>query len=416
MKTSRILLFLVACTSLVSCDKETDGEFADYLVARPLTLSLQEFENSLDIIAPQPLKTSGKIYIYGDFIFVNEPFKGVHVIDNRDPSAPRKSGFITIPGNVDISVKDNYLFADSLRDLVVLDISDMDNIRPVARLRDVLQDNIIWPFEADIVENGDWDPQTEILVGWEVTSERLPVTEAEARIFRTDDVMVLEAANADSGTGQGGSLARFKIVGEFLYAVDSHTINVFDISDLEAPQAGEDVFAGFDIETIFNRGEHLFLGSMRGMYIYDISTPASPVFVSEFQHGTACDPVVVEGDYAFVTLRGGNDCGATESGLFIVDISDITQPELAVSYPMDEPYGLGIRNSQLFVCDGGSGLKVYDASDVMDLQQLDHFEDVVTYDVIPMEGQLLMVGDGIIYQYTYQEAGLELLSSLSLAD
>ena len=125
---------------------------------------------------------------------------------------------------------------------------------------------------------------------------------------------------------------------------------------------------------------------------------------------------MVEGDYAYVTLRGGNDCGATESGLFIVDISDITQPELAVSYPMDEPYGLGIRDSRLFVCDGASGLKVYDATDVMDLQQLDHFSDIVTYDVIPLAGQLLMVGDGIIYQYTYEETGLDLLSSLSLAD
>ena len=67
-------------------------------------------------------------------------------------------------------------------------------------------------------------------------------------------------------------------------------------SDLGNPQDLEDVYAGFDIETIFNRGNHLFLGSMRGMYIYDITNPAVPTFVSEFQHGTACDPVVVDGE------------------------------------------------------------------------------------------------------------------------
>ena len=415
MKTSRFLLTLAGLFLLISCDKDNDSEFADYLVATPLTMSLEQFEAAVDILPPQPLAVSGKIYAYGDWILVNEPYKGIHLVDNRDPSAPRKAGFINIPGNVDMAVKDNYLFADSLSDLVVLDISDPDNIRPVARLKDVLQDHVAWPFEADIVEYDGWNAQDEILIGWEMRTERLPVSEFEARNQGQVDFLEAAADNA-SGTGQGGSLARFKIVADYLYAVDSHMINVFDISDLEAPVAGEDVFAGFDIETIFNRGDHLFLGSMRGMYIFDISNPAVPAFVSEFQHGTACDPVVVDGDYAFVTLRGGNGCGATESGLFIVDISDIRTPELLISYPMDGPYGLGIRGNQLFICDGASGLKVYDKSDVMDLQQLAVFDDVNPYDVIPLQDHLLMVGEGELSQYRYAESGLELLSTLSLSD
>ena len=174
------------------------------------------------------------------------------------------------------------------------------------------------------------------------------------------------------------------------------------------------MYAGFDIETIFNRGQHLFLGSMRGMYIYDISSPASPSFVSEFQHGTACDPVVVDGDYAYVTLRGGNNCGATESGLFIVDISDITTPTLAVSYPMDQPYGLGIKDEKLFVCDGSSGLKIYDKTDIQNLESLNHFKDIVTFDVIPREEMLLMVGDDVLYQYEYLENDISLISTLQL--
>jgi hypothetical protein len=413
MKPSRLLLLLPGLLFLLACNQDDDTELQEFLVARPLTMTLEAFAQSVDVVAPQPLQESGKIYAYGDYIFVNEPYKGIHVIDNRDPASPKKARFIAIPGSVDLSVKDDYLFADSLQDLVVLDISDMDNIRPVTRLEGVLQDNIPWPFEADIVEYGSWDPQTEVLVGWELVTERLPAEEVQNRLWRTDDALMAEAA-ADSGTGQGGSMARFKIVGDYLYAVDSHNINVFDIANLEAPNALDDVFAGFDIETIFNRGNHLFLGSMRGMYIFDISAPATPTFVSEFQHGTACDPVVVDGDYAFVTLRGGNECGAMESGLFIVDISDITNPELAISYPMDGPYGLGVQGNQLFVCDGASGLKVYDKSDVFNLVPLDHFKDVVPYDVIPLSSHLLMVGDGALMQYRYQESGLELLSTLLL--
>ncbi|MBT8321711.1 MAG: hypothetical protein KJO90_08620 [Eudoraea sp.] len=395
-----------------SCEKNNDDLYEDYLVARPLTMSFEEFKNSVDIIAPVPVQESGKIYAYDDYIFVNDKYKGVHVIDNSNPENPRKISFIKIAGNVDISVKDNYLYADSITDLMVFDISDINNIQIVKRLDNVLRDNIIWPAEADFFEYGDWNYETDILVGWEVVTERRLISEYETR-WGQFDILLAEASDAGN-VGQGGSLARFKIVGDYLYAVDSHSINVFDISDLNNPADLEDVFAGFDIETIFYNGEYLFLGSMRGMYIYNLAIPSSPEFVSEFQHGTACDPVVVDGDYAYVTLRGGNNCGATESGLFIVDISNISNPELAVSYPMDEPYGLGVRDDQLFVCDGSSGLKVYDKTDVQDLQMLDHFQDVVTFDVIPMQNQLLMVGDDVLYQYQYNQDGISLLSTLSL--
>lgn len=411
MKKQFLLILVSVAIGLTSCEKTDDSKYADYLVARPLKMSVEEFKNSVDIISPVPIDESGKIYAYQDYIFVNDKYKGVHVIDNSDPSSPKKVSFIKIAGNVDISVKDNYLYADSLTDLIVLNISDVNNIEIVNRLDDVLYDNVIWPAEADIFEFDGIDYQNEILIGWEVVTERRLIEEVNTRF---DNLALAEVANDAGNVGQGGSLARFKIVDDYLYAVDSHNINVFEISDLENPKDLDDVFAGFDIETIFNRGEHLFLGSMRGMYIYDISSPASPSFVSEFQHGTACDPVVVDGDYAYVTLRGGNNCGATESGLFIVDISDISNPVLAVSYPLDGPYGLGIKDEKLFVCDGDSGLKIFDKTDIQNLETLNHFEDIVTFDVIPREEMLLMVGDDILYQYEYLEDGISLMSTLEL--
>ncbi|MBT8284020.1 MAG: hypothetical protein HKO75_01450, partial [Flavobacteriaceae bacterium] len=336
MKTLNFLLVVIAVSSLLSCEKEDSGKYADYLVARPLTISVEEFKNGVDVTVPQPINESGKIYAYENYIFINDKYKGVHVIDNSDPSSPTKVAFIKIAGNVDISVKNNFLYADSLTDLIVLDISDINNIQIVNRLNDVLRDNVIWPLEADIFEYDDWGNPDNVLIGWEVVTERRLVEEVQQRF---DDVLMANAA--ENSVGQGGSLARFKIVADYLYAVDNHSINIFEISDLANPVDMEDVYAGFDIETIFNQENHLFLGSRSGMYIYDISSPAQPSFVSEFQHGTACDPVVVDGDFAYVTLRGGNGCGATESGLFVIDIVDISNPALLKSYPMEEPYGLG---------------------------------------------------------------------------
>ena len=413
MKKNVLLLLFVASLGSLSCEKNDNDKYDDYLVARPLKVSKTEFKNGVDIIAPMPIEESGKIYAYQDYIFVNDKYRGVHVIDNSDPSAPKKISFIKIAGNVDISVKDDYLYADSITDLVVLDITDVHNIRIVNRLDNVLHGNIVWPAEAEIFEDTEIDYENEIIVGWETVTERRLISEYEQN-FGRGDIFALAETDNDASVGQGGSLARFKIVDNFLYAVDSHSINVFNIEDLENPKDLEDVYAGFDIETIFNKGQYLFLGSMSGMYIYDISSPAMPEFVSEFQHGTACDPVVVDGDYAYVTLRGGNFCGATESGLFIVDISDITNPELKISYPMDGPYGLGVKDEKLFVCDGDSGLKVYDKTDVENLVALNHFADINTFDVIPLEHSLLMVGQDVLYQYSYLENDIALMSTLQL--
>lgn len=423
MKKS-ISIFLAFCLVIFfACDDE-NSEYQDVLVARPLTVSKTEFrENSVGVIDPQPIDESGKMYAYQDYIFVNDKFKGVHVIDNSDPASPQKVSFIKIAGNVDISIKDDYLYADSLTDLVVLDISDVNNVKIIDWLEDVLGgggfwfttefQNLAWP-QADVFDYEGVDFDNDVIVGWETKRERRRVEEVQSDVLFFTDGAANDIGGESGGNGQGGSLARFKIVGDYLYTVDSHNINVFDISDLENPQDLEDVYAGFDIETIFNRGDHLFLGSMRGMYIYDITEPATPTFVSEFEHGTACDPVVVDENYAYVTLRGGNGCGAIESGLFIVDISTIEKPELAVIYPMDEPYGLGIRDDKLFICDGASGLKVYDKSEVPNIEQLNHFENIITFDVIPLQERLLMVGDGMLYQYEYLENDIRLISQLPL--
>ena len=67
---------------------------------------------------------TGKIYIKGDYIFINEKKEGIHVIDNSDPSNPRNISFIAIPGNLDIAVMGNILYGDSYTDLVAVDITE----------------------------------------------------------------------------------------------------------------------------------------------------------------------------------------------------------------------------------------------------------------------------------------------------
>ena len=422
MKRSPFLLIFLVLFSF-SCDD--DGPYEAYLVARPVLMDAITFKaEAIDISEPTPILSSGKIYAYKSYIFINDVDRGFHVIDNQNPTAPKSIAFIKLEGNYDISVKDDKLFADSYGDLVIFDISDINNIKLTSRLENAIYNNDIWLAnlefpQADIYDYSKIDYNKDIVVGWEVKTEMRPVSEYEAQ-FRSIEFGDMFLNTNSSGTpsqpsvGQGGSMARFKIVGAFLYVVDYSNINIFDISNLQKPKVLEDVQVAWDIETIFNQGEVLFIGGRQGMYIYDIKNPAKPKFISEFRHGTACDPVIVSGNYAYVTLKGGNFCGTTESGLYIVDVSNLQNPELKVIYPMSGPNGLGIKGDLLFVCDGSEGLKVFDKSESPNLTLINHFENIEAYDVIPLQTSLLMIGEGTLRQYVYLDDDIKLLSTFNL--
>ena len=59
-------------------------------------------------------------------------------------------------------------------------------------------------------------------------------------VFLSND-SAAETNAPTSTTGQGGSFARFRIVADYLYAVEPWSINVFDISDLDNPKVLEEV-------------------------------------------------------------------------------------------------------------------------------------------------------------------------------
>jgi len=218
-------------------------------------------------------------------------------------------------------------------------------------------------------------------------------------------------------TGVGGSMARFAIVGNALYCVVPNQLQVYDISVPSNPVVKNPIQLNMGLETIFPYKDNLFIGANDGMYIFDNRQPTSPTLLSRFTHVQSCDPVVVQGNYAYVTLRGGVNCRrfATMSTLDVVDISDLKSPKLVNSQPMQSPYGLGVDGTQLFVCEGNNGLKIFDITNpiVPKLQQT--MSDVKSFDVIPLNKTLLVTGEGGFLQYSYQNGGkMELLSKIAI--
>ncbi|MEW4925308.1 hypothetical protein [Algibacter sp. 2305UL17-15] len=413
MKSTSIILGIFMFLALFSCDN--DDEHLDLVtVATPELMSKSSFRKAVAINAPQPIKQAGKIYAYGDYIFVNDVNKGVHVIDNSQPNLPKAIRYIAIPGNEDISVKDNFLYADSATDLVVFDISDINNIKQTERLEDVFEVyNYQIPIEAEAADWGAYNYETDIVVGWTLKQEQRENVDQTILIgwgVRNDALVSF----AESTVGVGGSLARFQIVNNFLYTVGSYSMSIFNIQDLANPVLSTTMNAGWNIETMFAADNYLYLGSTNGMYIYDLKTPSSPEYVSEFTHWEGCDPVVVDGDYAYLTLRGGNACGQLESVLEVIDIKDKTNPTLAKRYTLENPYGLGIKGNMLYVCDGTAGLKLFERKTSEDLKLVKTLKNIQATDVIPLENSLIMIGGNTLYQYRYMQNNVGLISSYSL--
>ena len=413
MKLKPLFLALIFF-SILSCDKD-NIEYEFVKVATPELMSKSAFRSSVDVVVPQKIEQAGKIYAYSNYLFVNDVNKGIHIIDNTNPKSPKPIKYIKIPGNEDISVKDNYLYADSATDLLVFDISDINAVHLVERLQDVFTayDYQI-PSEADAVNYSGFDYENHIIVGWTTKLERRKVVGNPAIDLVFNDAAAFNTGASESVTGQGGSLARFQIVNNYLYTVGNFEMTIFNIENLSVPTLVATQQAGWNIETMFQADNYLYLGSTNGMYIYNLTNPAAPEYVSDFVHWEGCDPVVVDGNYAYLTLRGGNACGQDESVLEVIDISDKTKPTLAARYELENPYGLGIKDNMLFVCDGTAGLKLFDKTDPLNIDMKKSFKNIQATDVIPLENTLIMIGGKTLYQYKYINEGVEQISSFSL--
>ena len=409
---------LILTLALSSCmDKIKDT----YLIYEPVYISYQDLRESVQIKSGQDITQPGKLYFKDDQVFINEYMTGIHVVDNTDPSNPQVLKFIEIPGNVDLAISGNILYADSYVDLVALDISDLENIHEVTRVENVFP--YLLPEYAD-GPMGEVDDQVGIVIGWQLEEKTEEVEYInnnygyyrvweEGLYYSTDAVSVVNSSNGGSEFGVGGSMARFTLYSDYLYAIDYSTLRLFNISDLNNPVLEHESDIGWDIETIFPYNQKLFIGTQTGMLIYGLSDPSNPEYISEFDHASGCDPVVVNGNYAYVTLRAGNLCGNNENQLDVIDITNIHSPVLKKEYPMTEPYGLGIDDSVLFVCDGNAGLKIYNASDPMNIinNKLAEYPDINAYDVIPLGNVLLMIGTDGFFQYDYSD--LDNISQLS---
>jgi hypothetical protein len=422
-----VLTILLAISVLLeSCSDQCDIR-SEYVYLEPVYTTVEELRASIELTAPDTIHAVGQIYLKGNILFLNDPGKGIHIIDNHDPVHPTPKKFLKIPGNFDMAIKGNTLYADSYVDLIAFDISNVNAIKETGRLEGVFKNYRSFGIATDV--------NCCVITEW-VEKKTVYLSESDCDVNvqpwggvyyeggiafnnMAADLSSKATVNPGSGSGPGigGSLARFTINGDHLYMLDGGDLQVADITGESTPLAKSRSYISWDIETIFPYKKNLFIGSASGMHILDVSAPESPVKLSTYEHVRSCDPVVVDDKYAYVTLRSGTTCQGFTNQLEIINVENLSSPRLLKTYPMTNPHGLGIDNNTLFICDGSDGLKAFDAADIntIDKNLLAHYKNINARDVIPFNNILIMIGEDGLFQYDYSNPkDIKLLSTIAI--
>lgn len=387
-----LTVLTIISSTQISCLKDKVTE--RYTIYRPVYSTKAEVKGAIGSSPAINISNPGKIFVKGNYVFMNEIDRGIHVIDFSNPSNPKNLAFVKIPGCVDMAVRGNFLYADLYTDLVTLDITDPLSVK--------VQQYQEFVFPHRIYSNGFIADTSKFITNW-IRVDTVVKRDEHPFGFplRLGPMSMSQAAPVTNGVG--GSMARFGLMEDRLYTVSYSDLKVFNTANPAAPTFIRTIELNRgDIETIFPYQRNLFIGAESGMLIFNANDKDNPSYMSTFIHARACDPVIADQSFAYVTLRSNNTCMGFVNQLDVVNISQLLSPRLVRTYLLTQPAGLSKDQNLLFICDGSDGLKIFDATRPEELKLLTIFPLSKTYDVITMNGIALTVAEDGIYFIDYR--------------
>jgi hypothetical protein len=391
-----LVLALIGLLLLKSCVK--DSGKVTYSIYTPVIHTTADVRASIKSDIAQPIENPGKIYIKGNTIFLAEKEKGIHIIDNSNPSNPINKAFIFIPGNEDMAINGNILYADCYTDLLAIDITNINNV--------TLKNYVANMYPERRYVSGHYIDSGKVATDWIKRDTTVAANIVVPSYWYTGGVLLQSASSyasaASSSNGTGGSMSKIAIIQDRLYTVSTENLQTLNIANTAAPTylTKNNLHLGIgSAETIYPFQDKLFIGSSSGMYIFSIANPDAPTLLKTFTHASACDPVIADGTNAFITLHSGTTCGGVKNELEVVDVTNVLNPTLVTTYTMTKPYGLAKDNNTLIICD--DVLKFYDATNVSNLQLKKSVTMSAPYDVICINGTAIVTAKDGLYQFDY---------------
>lgn len=147
----RIFIIPFFCIALLAgCVKE-ERTFYDGLGKKPVYVTLDELRDIRNE-PPRAIQESGTIFLKDTLLFILEQRKGIHVFNLKDTLNTVNLAFFKVPAITDFVVSGSLIYADSWKDLVVIDISNLHQISEKSRIEGVISPALYPPLYDGIFE------------------------------------------------------------------------------------------------------------------------------------------------------------------------------------------------------------------------------------------------------------------------
>lgn len=162
-------LGFIGCIVITNgCDKPSSliNPFVGYSAYVPVLVDRSVLD-SISYSAPKKMENTGRIYKYGDLIFVNEISEGFHVINNSNPENPEKLGFLSVFGSHDMVINGNFIYCDNSTDLIAIPLSSYNKPTIAHRINGAFPNPVPpdgFPLDPEVVPNN--TPPNTVIAGW----------------------------------------------------------------------------------------------------------------------------------------------------------------------------------------------------------------------------------------------------------
>lgn len=161
MKSRLLFCALLSCllTGCISFNFTDDDITASNYEAQIMQRDV--FENAVQLMPAQDVEKSGKIYISGQLMIVNDVNRGFHIYNYSNPQLPIPVAFLQIPGATDVAMRGATMYINQAVDLVTIQYNTAANTISITDRSENVFPQKIAPDNsyANVGEN-------EIIVNW----------------------------------------------------------------------------------------------------------------------------------------------------------------------------------------------------------------------------------------------------------
>jgi hypothetical protein len=385
----------------------------------PEYMSYDELRSSFKITGPRNLSVPGKIRAMNQWLFISEIGTGIHVFDNSNPISPVNTLFLNIPGNTDLEVSGDILYADSYTDLLALDISRLGETSPSVslkyRLPDVLYLDV---YRRYLGESNPYQKKVKIDKSRGVVVNVLRDKEMKTTF---NPFFFYAPSSFDTyflnGNGQSpvasdntGYDSLFSVKGDLLYTVRGSVIGIYSIKESDKPVFLRNIPLEFHVETVYSANGKLFIVSLAELHVYSLSDPLQPVNMTTFEIPDAYEQFACSDGYAFVLLK---EWQWTSGSILAIKFPADGKPRVVKEYEMSNLSDIVTDGSRLYICARKEGVKMFDASNPLSLRLIDQMNGGDSRHAVIHRRILTVTGPGGLTQYDISSGGFRLLSSIS---